>query len=60
MDMMSVRINLTLDPSVMFRSFNIGLSRVIVVVHWAILDQMSALDPASDMMAPRYLKFVTV
>ena len=29
--MMRVRINLTLDPSVMFRSFHIGLSRVIVV-----------------------------
>ena len=31
-----------------------------MVVHWAILDKMSALDPASDMMAPRYLKLVTV
>ena len=45
--MMRVRIILTLDPSVMFRSFHIGLSRVIVVVHWAILDNISALDPAS-------------
>ena len=58
--MMRVRISLTLDPSVMFRSFHIGLSRVIVVVYWAILDNISALDPASDMMAPRYFKFVTV
>ena len=50
--MMRVRISLTLDLSVMFWSFHIGLSLVIVVVHWAILDKMSALDPASDMMAP--------
>ena len=49
--MMRVRINLTLDPSVMFRSFHIDLSRIIVVVHWAILDKISALDPASDMMS---------
>ena len=48
--MMRVRISLTLDLSVMFRSFHIGLSRVIVVVHWVILDKISALDPASDMI----------
>ena len=50
--MMRVRISLTLDLSV--------LSIVIVVVHWTIIDKISALDPASDMMAPRYLKLVTV
>ena len=40
----------------MFRSFPIGLSLVIVAVHWAIPDNISALDPASDMMAPTYFE----
>ena len=30
------------------------------LMDWAILYKISALDPASDMMAPRYLKLVTV
>ena len=33
---------------------------VIAVVHWAILDRTSGLDRTSDIMAPRYLKLVTV
>ena len=57
MDMTRVRIRLTLDLSVMFCSFHkyiIGLSLAIAAVHLAIIDNISALDPASDMMAPRY------
>ena len=43
-----------------FGSFHLGLSPVDAAVHWAILDESSALDPASDMRAPRYLHLVTV
>ena len=38
-----------------------------MVVHWTIIDKISAFDPASDMMSPRYqfevgnsLKFLAV
>ena len=33
---------------------------VIAVVHWKILDRTSGLDRTSDIMAPMYLKLVTV
>ena len=58
--MMRVRINLTLDPSVMFRSFHIGLSRVIVVVHWAILDKISAFHDVSDLGVHPFVSFSPV
>ena len=35
-----------------------GLSLFIVAVHWEILDNISASDPASEMVAPMYLKLV--
>ena len=37
-----------------------GLSRVIAAVHWEILDNISASVPASEAMAPMYLKLVKV
>ena len=51
---MRVRIILTLDASVIVPYFLLQPDcLVIVVVHWAILYNIYALDPASDMMAPR-------
>ena len=37
-----------------------GLSVVVAAVHLATIDKIAALDPTSNIMAPRYCKLFTV
>ena len=59
MDMFRECINLILELTVMFLTFQMTFSLVAAAVVWAILESTLGLDPSSDSIAPRYLKLWT-
>ena len=60
MDMTRECISFTFDPRDMMLYLHIGFSFVRAAVACAILERTSGFERSSQMIAPRYLKFVTV
>ena len=57
--MTRARINLILSFILMFLSFQMIFSLASAAIVWAALESTSLLEPSSQIMAPRYLKWST-
>ena len=57
---MSICISLTLEASEMFLSLHMIFSLERAAVVGAILERISGFDPSLEMIAPRYLKFLSL
>ena len=58
-NMMSVRISLSLEARETFLSHHMIFSLERPAVFWAILERNSGFDPSLEIIVPRYLQFST-